>query len=54
MVVKLAMAVVVAEGTVEREKKKQNKKKERKKVAETGKRLIFWLILDPIFSSLRP
>jgi hypothetical protein len=25
----------------------------REKVAETGKRLIFWLILDPILSSLR-
>jgi len=34
---------------VERERKKN-----REKVAETGKRLICWLILDPIFSSLRP
>jgi len=32
------------------------RKKSRKteKVAETGKSLIFWLILDPIFSSLKP
>jgi hypothetical protein len=34
-----------------REKEKQ---KNREKVAETGKRLIFWLILDPLLSSLGP
>jgi hypothetical protein len=33
---------------------KRWREKERKteKVAETGKKLIFWLILDPVFSSL--
>jgi hypothetical protein len=30
------------------------REREREKVAETGKRLIFWLTLDPICSSLRP
>jgi hypothetical protein len=25
-----------------------------KKCAETGKKLVFWLTLDPIFSSFRP
>jgi hypothetical protein len=35
-----------AEDAVEREKEK--------KCAETGKKLVFWLTLDPIFSSLRP
>jgi len=25
-----------------------------KKCAETGNKLVFWLTLDPIFSSLRP
>jgi len=29
------------------------RKKNREKVAETGKKLIFWLILHPLFSSLR-
>jgi hypothetical protein len=50
MVGRPVMSVVVAEDTVERERKER--KTER--VAETGKRLIFWLILDPIFSSLKP
>jgi len=35
-----------AEDAEEREKEK--------KCAEIGKKLVFWLILDPIFSSLRP
>jgi len=35
---------------------KRCREKERKteRVAETGKKLIFWLISDSIFSSLRP
>jgi len=50
MVGRPVMSVVVAEDTVERERKER--KTER--VAEIGKRLIFWLILDPNFSSLMP
>jgi hypothetical protein len=29
------------------------REREREKVAETGKRLILWLTLDPVFCSLR-
>jgi hypothetical protein len=36
------------------EEVERERKKNREKVAETGKKLIFWLILDPNFSSLRP
>jgi len=36
------------------EEVERERKKNREKVAETEKKLIFWLILDPIFSSLRP
>jgi hypothetical protein len=50
MVGRSVMSVVVAEHTVERERKER--KTER--VGETGKRLIFWLFLDPIFSSFKP
>jgi len=35
------------------EEVERERKKNREKVAETGKKLIFWLILDPNFSSLR-
>jgi len=37
---------LTAEDAVEREREK--------KCAETGKKLVFWLTLDPIFSSLGP
>jgi hypothetical protein len=36
------------------EEVERERKKNRENVAETEKKLIFWLILDPIFSSLRP
>jgi hypothetical protein len=36
------------------EEVERERKKNREKVAETGKKLIFWLILDPNFSSLKP
>jgi hypothetical protein len=32
----------------------ERKTEKQREMAETGKRLIFWLILDPILSSLRP
>jgi len=35
------------------EKVERERKKNKEKVAETGKKLIFWLILDPIFSSFK-
>jgi hypothetical protein len=36
------------------EEVERERKKNREKVAETGKKMIFWLILDLNFSSLRP
>jgi len=36
------------------EEVERERKKNREKVAQTGKKLIFWIILDLIFSSLRP
>jgi len=43
---KVSVGSSTAEDAEEREKEK--------KCAEIGKKLVFWLILDPIFSSLRP
>jgi hypothetical protein len=65
VVVKLVMRVLVAavgcwddaharahtHTHIERERERE---REREKVAGTGKRLIFWLTLDPIFFLFRP
>jgi len=51
MVVKPTVTLVVAEGTVEKEKgERETTEKEEKQ----GRWLVFWPTFDPIFSSLRP
>jgi hypothetical protein len=46
MVGRPVMRVVVLKATVERER--------RERTVQKLKKLVFWLTLDPIFSSLRP